>query len=53
MKSEDKLESTLDDERSAGPATCFLIAFDKDNLEKINNIATRYFHELAPATRTG
>ncbi|SFD40820.1 hypothetical protein SAMN05216238_101204 [Lentibacillus persicus] len=41
-----KLECVLNLEKSAGPATCFLIAFDKDDEPNISSIAGRYFHRL-------
>ncbi|MFD1360074.1 hypothetical protein [Lentibacillus salinarum] len=43
-----KLDCTLDLEKSAGPATCFLIAFDRRHEEKIRDIAGSFFHRLVP-----
>ncbi|ALX48553.1 hypothetical protein [Lentibacillus amyloliquefaciens] len=43
-----QLDCVLDLEKSAGPATCFLIAFDKGNETKLREIAGSYFHRLIP-----
>ncbi|GGJ99566.1 hypothetical protein GCM10007063_22370 [Lentibacillus kapialis] len=44
----DDLSSEVDLEKSAGPATCFLIAYDKGNEEKISELAGSFFHRLVP-----
>lgn len=43
-----KLESVLNLEKSAGPATCFLIVFEKYDEPNIRHIAGNYFHRLFP-----
>lgn len=45
-KRANRLDCALDLEKSAGPATCFLIAFDKGNEAKIKEIAGSFFHRL-------
>ncbi|RYG72398.1 hypothetical protein EU245_10475 [Lentibacillus lipolyticus] len=45
---EDKLEARIDLDKSAGPATCFLVAFDKGNAAEIREIAGELFHKLVP-----
>jgi hypothetical protein len=41
-----ELESELDLETSAGPATCFIIAFDEDKSEKVRELAPNHFYML-------
>ncbi|QKY68697.1 hypothetical protein [Lentibacillus sp. CBA3610] len=43
-----KLECRIDLEKSAGPATCFLIAYDNQNEAEIRETAGSLFHKLIP-----
>lgn len=47
-KRKNERDGMLDLEKSAGPATCFIIAFDRENEEKIKDIAGSFFHKLVP-----
>ncbi|MGP4106761.1 hypothetical protein [Virgibacillus sp. L01] len=48
-KSEDKLDCEIDLEKSSGPSTSFLIAFNKSDTDKIEKIAGSHFHILVPS----
>ncbi|UJL46630.1 hypothetical protein KFZ58_01315 [Virgibacillus sp. NKC19-16] len=48
-KRDDKLSSDIDLEKSGGPATCILIAFDNSNLETIQKATGSFFHHLVPS----
>lgn len=45
-KSNLSLETSLDIKKSGGPATCFLIAFEKEKKETIQTMAKDYYHPL-------
>lgn len=45
-KRNNKLECELDIEQSGGPATCFIIAYNEKNENKIKQIAEGYFYQL-------
>jgi len=42
----DKLVSTLDLEKTAGPATCFLIAYHEEQFEQVRRLGGELFHQL-------
>lgn len=42
----DEWMSSLDLKKSAGPATCFLIAFQPENRERVQQLGGRFFHSL-------
>ncbi|WP_010530011.1 hypothetical protein [Lentibacillus jeotgali] len=43
-----KLDCTVDLEKSAGPATCFLIAYDNGDEAKIKEVVGSFFYRLLP-----
>lgn len=45
-KKDNKLACELDIEQSGGPATCFIIAYNEENGEKLKQIAEGYFYHL-------
>ncbi|TRM12095.1 hypothetical protein FH966_10600 [Lentibacillus cibarius] len=47
-KRANELDGVMNLEKSAGPASCFLIAFDKENEERIREVAGSFFHWLTP-----
>lgn len=47
-KRENELSADIDLEKSGGPATCVLIAFDDSNLEVIREVTGSFFYYLVP-----
>ncbi|MFD1064538.1 hypothetical protein [Oceanobacillus locisalsi] len=46
-----ELESTMDLQTSAGPATCFIIAYSKESAEEAEQLAGSLFHPLIVSNR--